>query len=208
MTRALLMFARALGRRCPSCGAGPVITRWIHTVPACPRCRLRLDRGEPDYFLGAIVFNMAFAEGLFAAALLAVLLCTWPNPPWDALYYGGIVGLIVAPVLPGISDGLRQLEALFRAAREAGARFVHAGPLRLYPAVRDRFLPVVDQHFPELAERYRRAYARSSAAPRSYAAALQRRIQRLQHQFGFPVNAGMRDRYAAERSAPQGHLAL
>jgi uncharacterized protein (DUF983 family) len=99
MKRALLMFARALGRRCPSCGAGPVIRRWIHAVPACPRCRLRLDRGEPDYFLGAIVFNMAFAEGLFAAALLVVLLGTWPNPPWDALYYGGIVGLIVAPIV-------------------------------------------------------------------------------------------------------------
>jgi uncharacterized protein (DUF983 family) len=99
MKRALLMSARALARGCPNCGARPVITRWIHTVPACPRCRLRLDRGEPDYFLGAVVFNMAFAEGLFAAALLAVLLCTWPNPPWDALYYGGIAGLIVAPIL-------------------------------------------------------------------------------------------------------------
>ena len=99
MKRALIRFARALRRRCPNCGAGPVIARWIHTRPACPRCRLRLDRGEPDYFLGAIVFNMAFAEGLFAAALLAVLLWTWPNPPWDALYYGGIVGLIVAPIL-------------------------------------------------------------------------------------------------------------
>jgi uncharacterized protein (DUF983 family) len=99
MKRALLMFARALARRCPNCGAGPVIARWIHTVPACPRSRLRHARGEPDYFLGAIVFNMAFAEGLFAAALLAVLLWTWPNPPWDVLYYGGIVGLIVAPIL-------------------------------------------------------------------------------------------------------------
>lgn len=99
MKRALIRSARALRRRCPNCGAGPVIARWIHTRPACPRCRLRLDRGEPDYFLGAIVFNMAFAEGLFAAALLAVLLWTWPNPPWDALYYGGIVGLIVAPIL-------------------------------------------------------------------------------------------------------------
>ncbi len=99
MKRALLRFARALVRRCPNCGGGPVIARWIYTVPACPRCRLRLDRGEPDYFLGAIVFNMAFAEGLFAAALLVVLVCTWPNPPWDALYYGGIVGLIVAPIL-------------------------------------------------------------------------------------------------------------
>lgn len=93
------MFTRALRRRCPSCGAGPVITQWIHTLRACPRCRLRLDRGEPDYFLGAIVFNMAFAEGLFAVGLLAVLLCTWPNPPWDALYYGGIVGLVLAPIV-------------------------------------------------------------------------------------------------------------
>lgn len=117
-------------------------------------------------------------------------------------------GLIVAPVLPGISDALPQLEDLFRAARAAGAQFVHAGPLRLYPAVRDRFLPVVDAHFPELAERYRRAYARSSGAPRSYASALQRRIQRLQRRFGFPVNEGMRDRYGAERSAPQGRLPL
>ncbi len=99
MKRAVVRFARALARRCPNCSGGPVITRWIHTVPACPRCGLRLDRGEPDYFLGAIVFNMAFAEGLLALGLVVVLLSTWPNPPWNALYYGGIAGLIVAPIL-------------------------------------------------------------------------------------------------------------
>ena len=76
-----------------------MITRWIQTVPACPRCGLRLDRGEPDYFLGAIVFNMAFAEGLLALGLVVVLLWTWPNPPWSGLYYGGIAGLIMAPIL-------------------------------------------------------------------------------------------------------------
>src|SRR5437879_15121 len=75
-------------------------------------------------------------------------------------------GLIVAPVLPGITDDVPHLEALFQAAREAGARFVHAGPLRLYPAVRDHFLPVLDAHFAHLSERYRRAYARASEAPR------------------------------------------
>jgi hypothetical protein len=48
--------------------------RWLGMLPACPRCHLRLDRGEKDYFLGAIVFNMAFAEGLFALGLLAALL--------------------------------------------------------------------------------------------------------------------------------------
>jgi DNA repair photolyase len=117
-------------------------------------------------------------------------------------------GLIVAPVLPGITDDVPHLEALFQAAREAGARFIHAGPLRLYPAVRDRFLPVLDAQFPHLSERYRRAYARASAAPRPYATALGRRMRRLQRRFGFPENAGMRDRYM-QRSAPaQGTLAL
>jgi DNA repair photolyase len=118
------------------------------------------------------------------------------------------VGLIVAPVLPGITDDVPHLEALFQAAREAGARFVHAGPLRLYAAVRDRFLPLVDERFPHLAERYRRAYAGSSGAPRPYAAALSRRIKRLQRQFGFPENEGMRDRYARRLPPAQGALGL
>src|SRR5206468_7443532 len=81
-------------------------------------------------------------------------------------------GLIVAPVLPGVTDDVSHLEALFQAAREAGARFVHAGALRLYPAVRDRFLPLLREQFPGLEQRYRRAYARSLGAPRHYAAAL------------------------------------
>ena len=117
-------------------------------------------------------------------------------------------GLIVAPVLPGITDDSPRLEALFRAAHEAGARFIHAGPLRLYPAVRDRLLPVLDEHFPRLAGRYRHAYARQSSAPREYAAALTRRIKRLQRRFGFPVNDGMQDRYAPRRPPTQGTLEL
>jgi DNA repair photolyase len=117
-------------------------------------------------------------------------------------------GLIVAPVLPGITDDVPHLEALFQAAREAGARFVHAGPLRLYAAVRDRFLPVLDADFPDLSERYRRAYARGSGVPRSYATALGRRIRRLQRRFGFPENEGMRDRYTRRLPPAQGTLGL
>jgi uncharacterized protein (DUF983 family) len=99
MGRALLRFARALRRRCPHCGAGPVTAGWVKLRSACPSCRLRLDRGEPDYFLGAIVFNMAFAEGLLAIGLVAVLALTWPTPPWNAFYYVGIPGLILAPIV-------------------------------------------------------------------------------------------------------------
>ena len=116
------------------------------------------------------------------------------------------VGLIVAPVLPGVTDDRRHLEALFRAAREAGARFVYASPLRLYPAIRDRFLPVLEARSPALAERYRTAYAKQGAAPRHYARALTRRIQKLQREFGFPVNRGMQDRYEKRLPPAQSDL--
>jgi uncharacterized protein (DUF983 family) len=82
----------------PALWRGPVTVRWFGIRPACPRCGLRLDRGEPDYFPGAIVFNMAFAEGLLALGLGGVLLWTYPKPPWSALYYGGVAGMIVAPI--------------------------------------------------------------------------------------------------------------
>ena len=85
---------------------------------------------------------------------------------------------------------------------------MHAGALRLYPAVRDRFLPLIREQFPELEQRYRRAYARSLAAPREYATALRHRIQRLQRKYGFPVNEGMQDRYERRLPAAQGELAL
>jgi DNA repair photolyase len=117
-------------------------------------------------------------------------------------------GLLIAPVLPGISDGAHELDALFRAARDAGARFVHAGPLRLYAGVRERFLPVLDAAFPHLAARYRRAYAGRYDAPRAYAAALARRIARLQRAYGFPVHPDMASRDAPRRPPRQARLAL
>jgi DNA repair photolyase len=117
-------------------------------------------------------------------------------------------GLIVAPVLPGITDDVPHLEALFAAAREAGARFLHAGPLRLYPAIRDRFLPLLDERFPHLAARYRAAFATRSSAPRAYARALSRRIRRLQARFGFAVNDGMVDRYKSRLPVMQEELEL
>ncbi len=112
------------------------------------------------------------------------------------------VGLIVTVLY------VLDLEALFQAAREAGARFVHAGPLRLYSAVRDRFLPMLEAQFPHLVARYRRAYEGRSGVPRDYARALAARIKQLQARFGFPVNEGMADRYGRRLAPAQGELRL
>ncbi|MBK7925765.1 MAG: radical SAM protein [Gemmatimonadetes bacterium] len=50
-------------------------------------------------------------------------------------------GLLIAPILPGISDSRAQLAALFQAGKDAGARYAVGAALRLGPAARTRFLP-------------------------------------------------------------------
>ena len=117
-------------------------------------------------------------------------------------------GLIIAPVLPGITDDVVHLDALFAAAKDAGARFVHAGALRLYAAVRDRFLPLLGEHFPDLVPRYQRAYARQAGAPKEYAKALSRRVEKLRRKHGFKNDTGMIDRYRRARMPVQGELEL
>ena len=111
-------------------------------------------------------------------------------------------------MLPGITDDVPSLTKLFVAARAAGARFIHAGALRLYPAIRDRFMPILGEHFPDLLPRYEKAYKGQGAAPRDYAKALARRVKTLQRKHGFPVNDGMVDRYRVKRRPAQGSLEL
>jgi DNA repair photolyase len=99
---------------------------------------------------------------------------------------GGIhAGLIVAPIIPGITDDWAGLARLMEAAREAGARYVIGSALRLGPAARHRFLPFLEKEFPALYERYRRHYSRSDIASPRYQEALTRRLNALRQAFGF-----------------------
>jgi uncharacterized protein (DUF983 family) len=92
------LFGRALTLRCPSCGRGPVLRHWLKLRVHCGSCGLRLERGEHDYFLGSLLFNFVLAGLLFLAALVAILLVTWPDVPWDALEIVLPILIVVAPV--------------------------------------------------------------------------------------------------------------
>ena len=85
---------------------------------------------------------------------------------------------------------------------------MHAGALRLYAAVRDRFLPLLGEHFPDLVPRYQRAYARQAGVPREYAQALSRRLEKLRRKHGFKNESGMIDRYRNAKLPVQGELQL
>ena len=45
------------------------------------------------------MFNIIAAELIWAAMFLGILVATWPLPPWNALLYGGITMMVVAPFL-------------------------------------------------------------------------------------------------------------
>jgi DNA repair photolyase len=117
---------------------------------------------------------------------------------------GGVhAGLLVAPIIPGVTDDWAGLARLIEAAKEAGARYVVGSALRLGPAARHRFLPFLEQEFPELAERYRRHYAGKVHVKQSYQDALNRRLRALQQAYGFSVDEGMRRRRQLEEPPPR-----
>jgi DNA repair photolyase len=73
-------------------------------------------------------------------------------------------GVLLAPVLPGISDAPDQLEATVEAVLEAGAVSVAPILLHLRPGVREVFMPWLARYRPDLVPRYRKLYAGSYAS--------------------------------------------
>jgi len=96
------------------------------------------------------------------------------------------VGLLAAPILPGINDSVDGLRALLVAARENGATWTRYGTLRMGSATRSTLYPWLDRNRPELAARYRRHYGAGQSVSRAYADALRARYERLRDEAGFP----------------------
>jgi uncharacterized protein (DUF983 family) len=67
--------------------------------PYCPACGLPLERGDQGYQVGSYMFNIIAAELIFVLVFLGTVLVTWPSPPWHLLQYGGIILMILAPIL-------------------------------------------------------------------------------------------------------------
>ena len=75
----------------------------------------------------------------------------------------------MAPILPGISDSPAQLEAVVRAAREAGATGVWANVLYLKPGTREHFLSALARDWPEELDRYDDLYRSRAYLPKAQA---------------------------------------
>lgn len=102
-------------------------------------------------------------------------------------------GINCMPVLPGITDNPRDLEALVKRVSEAGATYVGACALRLQSSARKRYLPFIEQEFPHLAERYRNTYANGYQAGDKYRAGLSAFFEKLCKKYRLPSSSRIED---------------
>jgi DNA repair photolyase len=102
----------------------------------------------------------------------------------EALAKRGVpVGVMLAPVLPGLTDDPARLEEVVRAARDHGASFLHDNVLYLKPGTKEWFMPFLREAYPHLSERYAKYY-RGVYAPRTYTQEVHRTIDGLRRRFG------------------------
>jgi len=110
-----------------------------------------------------------------------------------ALNAAGVpAGVICAPVLPGITDGVRELDALVEAAKAHGAQYIYANPLFLKPCSAAVFLPFLEKEFPHLVKPYRERYGERAFVSTAYAKRISSLMAKLREKHGFPSR---RDRF-------------
>ncbi|HZP22445.1 MAG TPA: radical SAM protein [Terriglobales bacterium] len=93
-------------------------------------------------------------------------------------------GVICAPVLPGITDSPAALDALVRATKEAGGKYIYANPLFLKPCSASVFLPFLEQEFPQLVDDYRKRFAAGAFVSKAYSKRISELMASLRRKHG------------------------
>jgi DNA repair photolyase len=78
---------------------------------------------------------------------------------------GIAAGVLMMPLVPGITTSRSSVARTLQAIADAGARFVGTCVARLDPGVREHFLGFLEREYPALVEGYGRLYTRSRVQP-------------------------------------------
>jgi DNA repair photolyase len=87
--------------------------------------------------------------------------------------------VLVAPVIPWLTDSVEQLDGVLAALAAAGASGVTPIPLHLRPGAREWFFAWLRRERPELVPAYERLYGRGAYVPRHYSDWLTKRLEPL-----------------------------
>jgi DNA repair photolyase len=86
-------------------------------------------------------------------------------------------GVLIAPLMPGINDSPKQVEAILEACAEAGATSIGGIALHLRGEVRQVFMEWLQSYRPDLVERYEELYARGAYVSRDESDRIQRLLR-------------------------------
>jgi DNA repair photolyase len=95
--------------------------------------------------------------------------------------------VMLAPIVPFLSDSPAGLRAAVRAAADVGATYLDADVLNLRPGAREWFLTWLADHHPGLVPRYRALYAGGAHPPRWYRDRILDLVHTLADECGVPA---------------------
>jgi len=97
---------------------------------------------------------------------------------------GIVTGVLCSPLLPGINDTPRALDAVASRAAAAGASFLGAHPLFLKSCSRPTWMSFVREHFPHLADDYRKRFAKADFVDAEYRERVSERVRAVCRKHG------------------------
>ncbi|MGH3488585.1 MAG: intein-containing Rv2578c family radical SAM protein [Actinopolymorphaceae bacterium] len=97
---------------------------------------------------------------------------------------GFTVGVLMAPILPFLTDTDESVDATVAAIAESGAASVTPLLLHLRPGAREWYAAWLDHAFPDLAPRYRALYRRGSYLPKTYQHDVTERVKQAARRYG------------------------
>jgi DNA repair photolyase len=100
-------------------------------------------------------------------------------------------GVLMAPIIPYLTDSPSQLEAAVKLIAEAGATHLAPIVLHLRTGAREWFMTWLQEHHPDLVPRYQQLYGRSAYAPKAFQEQITGRVHELA------------DRYAVGKTGPK-----
>jgi DNA repair photolyase len=116
--------------------------------------------------------------------------------------------VLVAPILPMITDSDEQIDALLGQVAAAGATSATVFALHLRPGAREWFLRYLGTHHPRLVDPYAELYRKGSYVTRSYASDLARRSAVLLRKHGLDPRDSVLRMPDTRTAAIPPHLAL
>jgi DNA repair photolyase len=111
-------------------------------------------------------------------------------------------GVLMAPILPYLSDSPSQLEATVKAIAEARATHITPIVLHLRPGAREWYTAWLTREHPALLPRYEQLYGRGSYAPTAFQQAVSSRVHDLAQKYGIGRANPKEARRVRARKAP------